>query len=136
MLSPRFPGADFRPIQSLLRRSLIEKEGERFFLQPVVLEYVTDQFVQCVSEIATQTPERLRTHALIKAQAKDYVREMQKRLIVEPIAEQLRIQSGNPQALELQLKAMLEQQQQQPLQPNYMAGAQPVGASAKRFTRL
>jgi len=83
----------------LLRRSLIEKEGERFFLQPVVLEYVTDQFVQCLGEIATQTPERLRTHALIKAQAKDYVREMQKRLIVEPIAEQLRIQFGNPQAL-------------------------------------
>jgi len=37
---------------------------------------------------------------------------MQKRLIVEPIAEQLRIQFGNPQALELQLKAMLEQKQQ------------------------
>jgi len=37
---------------------------------------------------------------------------MQKRLIVEPIAEQLRIQFGNPQAPEL-LKAMLEQQQQQ-----------------------
>jgi hypothetical protein len=51
-------------IQSLLRRSLIEKEGERFFLQPVVLEYVTDQFVQYVAgEIATQTPERLKTHA-------------------------------------------------------------------------
>jgi len=65
---------------------------------------------------ATQNP------CLIKAQAKDYVREMQKRLIVEPIAEQLRIQFGNPQALELQLKAMLEQQQQQALQPNYMAG--------------
>ncbi|MBD2731696.1 pentapeptide repeat-containing protein [Nostoc sp. FACHB-892] len=109
-------------IQSLLRRSLIEKEGERFFLQPVVLEYVTDQFVQHVSgEIATQSPERLRTHALIKAQTKDYVREMQKRLIVEPIAEQLLIQLGNSQALEQQLKAMLEQQQQAP-QPNYIAG--------------
>jgi WD40 repeat protein len=111
-------------IQSLLRRSLIEKEGERFFLQPVVLEYVTDQFVQYVAgEIATQTPERLKTHALIKAQTKDYVREMQKRLIVEPISEQLLIQFGNPQAIEHHLKTMLEQQQQQaPLQPNYIAG--------------
>jgi WD40 repeat protein len=114
----RLPNA----IQSLLRRSLIEKEGERFFLQPVVLEYVTDRLVQYVcGEIASQTPERLRTHALIKAQAKDYVREMQKRLIVEPIAEQLLIQLGNSQALEQQLKAMLEQQQQAP-QPNYIAG--------------
>ncbi len=110
-------------IRSLLRRSLIEKEGERFFLQPVVLEYTTDRFVEYVSEeIATQTPQRLRTHALIKAQAKDYVRQMQKRLIIEPIAEQLLIQFGNSQALEQQLKAMLEQQQQAPLQPNYLAG--------------
>jgi WD40 repeat protein len=115
----RLPAA----IQSLLRRSLIEKEGERFFLQPVVLEYTTDQFVQCISgEIATQTPEQLRTHALIKAQAKDYVREMQERLIVEPIAEQLLLQFGNSQALELQLKTMLRQQQQQAPQPNYSAG--------------
>jgi WD40 repeat protein len=110
-------------IQSLLRRSLIEKEGEQFFLQPVVLEYATDRFVQCVSEeIADQTSERLRTHALLKAQAKDYVREMQKRLIVEPIAEQLLLQFGNSQALEQQLKTMLEQQQQQAPLPDYMAG--------------
>ena len=110
-------------IQSLLRRSLIKKEGEQFFLQPVVLEYATDQFVQCVSlEIASQTPERLITHALLKAQAKDYVREMQKRLIVEPISEQLLLQFGNSQALEQQLKTMLEQQQQQAPQPNYLAG--------------
>lgn len=109
-------------IQSLLRRSLIEKENECFFLQPVVLEYATHQFVQCVSrEIVSQTPERLKTHALIKAQAKDYVREMQKRLIVEPIAEQMLIQLGSPQAIEQQLQAMLKRQQQAP-QPNYVAG--------------
>ncbi|MBD2102805.1 NB-ARC domain-containing protein [Leptolyngbya sp. FACHB-261] len=109
-------------IQSLLRRALIEKEGEQFFLQPVVLEYATDQLVQCIcEEIASQTPERLRTHALIKAQAKDYVREMQKRLIVEPISEQLLLQFGNSQAIEQQLKTILEQQQQAP-QPNYLAG--------------
>jgi WD40 repeat protein len=117
-------------MQSLLRRSLIEtvkptlsEEGEQFFLQPVVLEYATDQFIQSVSkEIATQTPTWLKTHALIKAQAKDYVREMQKRLIVEPIADQLLIQSGNLHTLEQQLKAMLQWQQQQAPQPNYFAG--------------
>ena len=116
-------------MQSLLRRSLIEKAdstlievGEQFFLQPVVLEYATEQFVQCVSrEITSQTPERLRTHALIKAQAKDYVREMQKRLIVEPIAERLRLQFSNSSAIEQQLKTLLKQQQQAS-QPNYIAG--------------
>ncbi|WZF20347.1 NB-ARC domain-containing protein [Nostoc sp. UHCC 0302] len=125
-------------IQSLLRRSLIEKveptlierEEGRFFLQPVVLEYATEQFVQFISkEIATQTPTRLRMHALMKAQAKDYVRVMQQRLILEPIVEQLLIQLGSKQAIKQQLKAMLEQQQR-PLQhlrssttqPNYVAG--------------
>ncbi|MDZ8226554.1 NB-ARC domain-containing protein [Nostoc sp. ChiVER01] len=109
-------------MQSLLRRSLIEKEGEQFFLQPVVLEYATNRFVQCIAEeISSQTPEQLRTHALMRAQAKDYVREMQKRLIVEPIAEQLLLQFGNAQALEQQLKILLQQQQQAP-QPNYLAG--------------
>ncbi|WZF20352.1 NB-ARC domain-containing protein [Nostoc sp. UHCC 0302] len=109
-------------IQSLLRRSLIEREGERFFLQPVVLEYATHQLVECaVREIASQSPKWLRSQALIKAQAKDYIREMQKRLIVEPIAEELRIQFGNSQAIEQQLKAMLKRQQQT-LQPNYLAG--------------
>jgi len=46
---------------------------------------------------------------------------MQKRLIVEPIAEQLRIQFGNPQALELQLKPCWSSNSKA-LQPNYMAG--------------
>ncbi|XGV96578.1 MAG: NB-ARC domain-containing protein [Leptolyngbya sp. BL-A-14] len=116
-------------MQSLLRRSLIEREGERFFLQPVVLEYATEQFVQFVSnEIATQTPTRLRTHALMKAQAKDYVRVMQQRLILESIVEQLLIQLGNTQAIEQQLKIMLEQQRPLPhlrnstTQLNYIAG--------------
>ncbi|MBI4779690.1 MAG: NACHT domain-containing protein [Oscillatoriophycideae cyanobacterium NC_groundwater_1537_Pr4_S-0.65um_50_18] len=117
-------------VQSLLRRSLIEtaprslieKEGERFFLQPVVLEYATDRFVQCITrEIVSQTPERLKIHALIRAQAKDYIREMQKRLIVEPIAEQLQLQFGKSQSLEQHLKTLLVQQQQAP-QPNYLAG--------------
>ncbi len=124
-------------IQSLLRRSLIEKaeptliarEEGCFFLQPVVLEYVTEQFVQFVSEeIATQTPTRLKTHAIMKAQAKDYVRVMQERLIVEAIAEQLLMQLENTQVIEQQLKAMLEQQR--PLrhlrnnttQSNYITG--------------
>ena len=120
-------------VQSLLRRSLIEKaeptliekECEQFFLQPVVLEYTTNQLVDsAVQEIVAQAPERLRRHALIKAQAKDYVREMQKRLIIEPIAEQLLIQFDHSQTLEQQLQAMLKQQQQQqaPRSPNYLAG--------------
>jgi uncharacterized protein YjbI with pentapeptide repeats len=72
-------------------------------------------------EIATQTSERLRLHAIVKAQAKDYIREMQERLIMQPLVEQLSIEFDNPQAIQQQLKAMLERQQQAP-QSNYLAG--------------
>jgi virulence-associated protein VagC len=110
-------------IRFLLRRSLIEKEGERFFLQPVVLEYVTARFVQCISgEIVMQMPERLRTHALMKAQAKDYIREIQKRLILEPLTEQVLIQFSNAEVIEQQLKTILENQQQSLRSANYLAG--------------
>ncbi len=129
-------------LQSLLRRSLIEKEGEQFLLQPVVLEYATERLIkQVCSELEQsfvigysssegkmqRTNDKrpmttlLQSHALIRAQAKDYVREIQKRLIVEPIAEQLLLQFGNSAGLEQQLKTLLEQQQQAP-QPNYTAG--------------
>ncbi|MDX2243589.1 MAG: NB-ARC domain-containing protein [Leptolyngbyaceae cyanobacterium bins.302] len=137
-------------IQSLLRRclietaprTLIEKEDTRFFLQPVVLEYVTERLIEQVcSELGQsfvihyssaeelqrisdkeQKTTLLQRHALIKAQTKDYIREMQKRLIIEPIAEQLLIQFGNPQAIEQQLKAVLEWQQQRLPQSSYIAG--------------
>ena len=109
-------------IQSLLRRSMIEKENERFSLQPVVLEYITDRFMQCiVTEITAQTPAWLNTHAIAKAQAKDYIRQMQERLIVQPLVEQLLNSLDNPQAMQQQLKAMLERQRRSP-QLNYMAG--------------
>ncbi len=107
-------------MQSLLRRSMIEKEHDCFLLQPVVLEYVTDELIQCiVREMVTQTPKRLISHAFIKAQTKEYIREMQKRLILIPIAEQLLTQFGNPEAIEQQSKVLLKQQS---LQPNYLAG--------------
>lgn len=65
-------------MNSLLIRSLIEKDGEYFWVQPVVMEYVTQRLVEhgC-SEIETQQIEHLRSHTLLKTQAKDYVRELQ-----------------------------------------------------------
>ncbi|HEY9663249.1 MAG TPA: pentapeptide repeat-containing protein, partial [Allocoleopsis sp.] len=107
-------------MQSLLRRSMIEKENDRFLLQPVVLEYATDELIQCiVKEVVTQAPKRLISHAFIKSQTKDYIREIQKRLILMPIVEQLLTRFGNADAIEQQSKALL---QQQSLQPNYLAG--------------
>lgn len=65
-------------MNSLLIRSLIEKDGEYFWVQPVVMEYVTQRLVeQGGSEIETQQIEHLRSHTMFKAQAKDYVRQLQ-----------------------------------------------------------
>ncbi|MBW4458103.1 MAG: NACHT domain-containing protein [Nostoc indistinguendum CM1-VF10] len=77
-------------LSSLQRRSLIEKTGSSFTQQPVVMEYMTEQLVEQVyQEIVTEKLELLCSCALIKAQSKDYIRESQIRLILQPIAQNL-----------------------------------------------
>jgi hypothetical protein len=79
-------------IETLRRRSLVE-QGERgatFTLQPMVLEYVTDRLVETVAdEIERGEPMLLIEQPLIKAQAKEYVRQAQERLIGMPVLQWL-----------------------------------------------
>ncbi|MBF2016527.1 MAG: hypothetical protein IGS23_15260 [Rivularia sp. T60_A2020_040] len=104
-------------IKSLLQRSLIEKSGENFFLQPVVMEYTTQRLVEKVcQELVEEKSVRLRlfqNHALIKATAKDYIRETQKQLIVQPLLEQLLLEIGSQQKLVILLQDVLEEQKYQ-----------------------
>ena len=61
-------------------RSLIEKKKDlsSFTQQPVVMEYVTERLIDRVcQEIITEKINIINSHALIKAQAKDYIREGQ-----------------------------------------------------------
>jgi WD40 repeat protein len=114
------PPRDFlESLNSLQRRSLIERSGISFTQQPVVMEYVTVQFIERLCEEIRETAEtsqsnivrlsgvQLRltrsphaevqnrksklfiTHALLKATAKDYIREIQANLIVQPVIDQL-----------------------------------------------
>ncbi|HEY9909100.1 MAG TPA: hypothetical protein V6D18_16005, partial [Thermosynechococcaceae cyanobacterium] len=70
-------------VNSLLRRSLLEKTDGLFFLQPVVMEYVTERLIQQVcTEFTTRQLDVWQSHSLIRVQAKDYIREMQLRLIL------------------------------------------------------
>ncbi|HEY9656459.1 MAG TPA: NB-ARC domain-containing protein [Crinalium sp.] len=71
---------------SLDRRSLIETikpsstklDVVRYMQQPMVLEYVTEQLIKQVYQEIEQTQIiYFRSHALSKAQAKDYVRDIQ-----------------------------------------------------------
>lgn len=102
----------------LLRRSLIEKciEGDEvyFTLNPLVMEYVTNQLVERVCQdicavIKTQQIEKLgllRSHALVKEEAPDEIKEIQIRLILTRVKDKLsRILSGS--SIEKQLNELL-----------------------------
>jgi WD40 repeat protein/transcriptional regulator with XRE-family HTH domain len=107
-------------VNALLRRSLIEKTDGLFLLQPVVMEYVTERFVQqiCI-EFETQQFHLLQTHTLMRVQAKDYIREIQTRLIVQPVMEQLLSRFGSVGAIEAQARYILTRQGKK---PGYTAG--------------
>jgi WD40 repeat protein len=79
-------------VESLVMRSLIEKSAALFTLQPVVMEYLTNRLIEQVcDEIKTGKIEVFNKYALIKATAKDYVRESQVRLILQPIAQKANV---------------------------------------------
>jgi WD40 repeat protein len=88
-------------LSSLQRRSVIEKNVGGFTQQPVVMEYVSNQLIEQVSQeieqwrTEKQSTRLFTTHALIKAQAKDYVRESQISLIVQPVIDKLITELGS-----------------------------------------
>ena len=72
------------------RRSLIEKSYPGFTQQPVVMEYMIEQFIEKIfREIQSENIDYLNRYALIKSQAKDYIRESQTRVILNPIFQRI-----------------------------------------------
>jgi WD40 repeat protein/DNA-binding SARP family transcriptional activator len=95
-------------LRALQRRSLLEKVETGFTLQNVVTEYVTDYVVaQGADEIVQGDLDLLNRHALLKAQAKEYVRQSQVRLILEPLIARLQI-SLRPSQLAEQIRHILD----------------------------
>ncbi|MEL7509783.1 MAG: NB-ARC domain-containing protein [Cyanobacteria bacterium J06554_1] len=102
-------------IDSLERRSLLEKNGSRITQQAVIMDYFTGQLIDRVcEEIRSQTPERLRSHGLVKANSSDYIYQAQIRLILAPIVSQLQTEWSSTEALTSTLTANLESVQRQP----------------------
>ena len=100
----------FQILASLQRRSLIEKTAAGFGLQPVVMEYITDEFIeQICQEITSGKINLFHNHALVKVQMKDYVQETQVRLILQPVIERVIAMLGSPSNLEDCLSKFLEQ---------------------------
>ncbi|MBD2449631.1 NACHT domain-containing protein [Nostoc sp. FACHB-152] len=102
-------------LDSLSQRSLIEKKlvpnaGVSFTLQPVVMEFVTEQLIQQVcTEITDSKIYIFNSHSLIKATAKDYIRVAQTKLIIQPIIETLLHQLRSKPAIETHLTQSLRQ---------------------------
>ncbi|WP_414584745.1 eIF2A-related protein [Scytonema sp. PCC 10023] len=95
-------------LESLWARSLLEKQCCRYTQQPVVMEYVNENIIESVcQDITTEEPGLLLSHALIKATAKEYVREIQIRLILKPIADRLLTTLKFKKNLEAKLERIL-----------------------------
>ncbi|MHC0067053.1 WD40 domain-containing protein [Nostoc sp. UIC 10890] len=95
-------------LESLQLRSLIEKKSGNFTQQPVVMEYVIDRLIEQVyQEIQAGEISLFDSCALIKAQAKDYVRNAQIRLILQPIADKLLNHFGSQENVQNSLNQLL-----------------------------
>lgn len=93
-------------LQSLRRRCLVERgeRGATFTLQPEVMEYVSERLViQAYEEIIQARPKLLMSHALMKAQSNDYLRESQVRMLIQPMLKRLLMRFGDEQEVERQL---------------------------------
>ncbi|MBV9282393.1 MAG: AAA family ATPase, partial [Chloroflexi bacterium] len=112
-LEPPAPRGDvLEAIEGLRGRSLLERgrQGGGFSLQPVVLEYATNRLVSAaVREIQDGEFTLLRTHALLKALSKSYVRQSQERLIVTPILNRLVTAYESKERVERRLVQVLEE---------------------------
>jgi WD40 repeat protein/transcriptional regulator with XRE-family HTH domain len=112
VLHPRVLRAQLlEALEALSRRSLLERgQQASFSLQSVVMEYLTDELGERFSEeIVLGPPKLLRQVALAQAQAKDYVRQTQVRLLVQPLLERLRAELGANAQVEAHLLGLLSQ---------------------------
>ena len=84
-----------KAIRGLQRRSLLETSSGGLALQNEVIEYLTGRLIdQVCSELISGTLDWVARYALLKTNVKEYVRQSQVRLIVQPIAQRIAHQLG------------------------------------------
>jgi WD40 repeat protein len=158
------PQALIEVLESLEHRSLIEKvkqtaesptsittasvpnslgksQAVQFSLQPVVMEYVTDRLVVQVCQelldgLIISAKLLIKQHALLKVQMKDYVRDAQIRLILQPILERLESNLASRVALATHLIGCLSHLQNQSFAEVGYAGGNILNLLCQRYTRL
>jgi WD40 repeat protein len=111
-------------LESLNWRSLIEKRSGSYTQQSVVMEYVLDRLIQqVVSELTTAELSLFLHYALIKTTVKDYVCGSQVRLILQPIADEIKKTFSSIAAIEQQVLRILQKLRQlEVMQSSYGSG--------------
>jgi len=110
-------------LESLHDRSLVETSAALFTLQPVVLEYVTHKLIEQVyEEIDAEAIALFMSHTLIKAQAKDYLRNSQVRLILKPLADRLLATSSREDVEDKLIRILSALRKESRLAPGYGGG--------------
>ena len=95
-------------VDSLRARSLVETSTAGITQQPVVMEYMTERLAsQFYEEINQQNFEIFSHYALLKADAKEFVREAQTRQLSGKLLNKLLIENNQQNLLEDKLKQML-----------------------------
>lgn len=139
-LSPNQPSHQvLQAVRALQRRSLLSLAGyhvvgklptamatpedANFVLPNVLMEYLVDHLVNAVcQEIAEGTLHHLHTHALMQAQAKEYVGQSQLRLMMLPIAHYLEKRFGRD-GVRKKIYTLLSDMGKMPIPPrSYAAG--------------
>ena len=110
-------------LQRLKRRSLIESDGHKLALQNVIIEYGTDRLIEQVyQEIVSGDFKLLHSHSLGQVDALEYIRQTQRRLIFEPLAQSLLTHFGET-GLSQHIQQLLDMLRQQAPRPaGYAAG--------------
>ncbi|CAN1212484.1 eIF2A-related protein [Tumidithrix helvetica PCC 7403] len=113
-----------KALEVLYTRSLIETCKAGSTQQPVIMEYVTERFIQNLEqEILKGKLDLLITYAIVESQTQDNVRDAQIQFIVNPLVERLLSHFGTQSQLEQHLKNILaELRDRTESQTGYAAG--------------
>ncbi|MFW9259081.1 caspase family protein [Nostoc sp. CALU 546] len=77
-------------IEKLKNLSLIKETAYGYTQVPMVMDYVTERIVnEVVDDICNQNSQLINDYPLLDAQAKDYIKDIQKRRIIQPIIDRL-----------------------------------------------
>jgi archaellum biogenesis ATPase FlaH len=119
-------------LQLLQRRLPLERSLQKFTLQPVLIEFMTDQLIEKIgkefyipsggqkafiteklveetaAEIVAGKLKLFNSHAMLKASSTVYVRESQRRLILRPVEDRMLTEFGTPDAVRTHIDALLE----------------------------